>query len=222
MKQAGAKGLVFGLSGGIDSAVVAALAKEAVGSNLIALIMPIESSSSDAEYARAVAKKLKVRVKEIDLSRNYRSLLKVLPKAGGLAGSNLKPRLRMIALYYFANKLDYLVCGTGNRTELELGYFTKYGDGGVDILPIGGLLKEQVRALARELRIPEAIIARPPSAGLWPGQTDEGEMGMSYDEIDAVLKCKGAPFPGAKAKKIRDMIKRAEHKRQGPKICKID
>ena len=105
--------------------------------------------------------------------------------------ANIKPRLRMASLYFIANSLNYLVAGTGNRSEITLGYYTKYGDGGVDVLPIGGLLKSEVRALARELGVPEPMIDKPPTAGLWVGQTDEDEMGFSYDMLEAVPE-KGA------------------------------
>jgi NAD+ synthase len=131
----------------------------------------------------------------------------------------------MAVLYYFANQLNYLVCGTGNKSELMLGYFTKHGDGATDILPIGGLLKKQVRNLAKELRIPQCIINKPPTAGLWPGQTDEGEMGISYRELDDILERMENKtrqiLSKAKVNKVKDMIKRSEHKRQGPKICHI-
>ena len=111
-----------------------------------------------------------------------------VPQGNDLAKANLKPRLRMMILYYFANSQDYLVAGTGNKSELCVGYFTKYGDGGVDILPLGGLLKTEVRKLAKELGIPKEIIDRTPSAGLWKDQTDEGEMGMSYEDLDFCLE----------------------------------
>ena len=224
LKDAGAKGIVMGLSGGVDSAVVAALSKEAVGRNrVLALLMPCQSQKQDSEDARLVAKKLGIKTKRIDLSNIYDNLVKILPKSGGVALANIKPRLRMLTLYYFANKLNYLVCGTGNKSELMVGYFTKHGDGATDILPIGNLLKKQVRALARELGIPENIITKKPSAGLWPGQTDEGEMGITYPELDDILerigKNKKQVLPKAKVNKVKEMIKRSEHKRQGPRIC---
>jgi len=223
LKQAGAKGIVLGLSGGVDSSVVAALAKEAVGkARVLALILPCHSQMQDLRDAKLVAKKLRIKTKSVDLSKIYDSLIGILPKAGNLAKANLKPRLRMSVLYYFANKLNYLVCGTGNKSELMVGYFTKHGDGATDILPIGDLLKKQVRALAKELGIPRRIITKPPTAGLWPGQTDEGEMGITYPELDDILgrienKKKQIVSPD-KVNKVKEMIKRSEHKRQGPKI----
>jgi len=216
----------MGLSGGVDSAVVASLAKEAVGGKrFLALILSCRSQYQDLEDARVVAKKLGIQTRSVDLSGIYDNLIKILPKAGNLAKSNLKPRLRMSVLYYFANKLNYLVCGTGNKSEIMLGYFTKHGDGATDILPIGDLLKRQVRRLAGELGIPTRIITKPPSAGLWPGQTDEGEMGITYPELDDILerleKKNKQMLSKEKLNKVRAMIKKSEHKREGPRICYI-
>ncbi len=216
----------MGLSGGIDSAVVAALVREAIGKDkVLALILPCHSRKQDLEDAKLVAKKLGIRTKIVDLSRIYDNLIKILPKADKLAYANLKPRLRMLTLYYFANKLNYLVCGTGNKSELMVGYFTKHGDGATDILPIGDLLKRDVKKLARQLKILARIINKPPTAGLWPGQTDEGEMGITYLELDDILERlenkKKQILPRKKVDKIKVMIKRSEHKRQGPKVCYI-
>jgi NAD+ synthase len=224
LKESGARGIVLGLSGGIDSSVAAALAKEAAGrKRVLGVFLPCHSHKEDLKHAKAIAAKLGIKTKLLDLSAIYDNLLKILPGAGKTAKVNLKPRLRMLALYYFANKLNYLVCGTGNRSELMVGYFTKHGDGAVDILPIGGLLKEEVRKLAGELAIPKEIIDRVPTAGLWAGQTDEGEMGVLYPELDDILrrlknKKKQALSP-KKVNKIKEMIRRSEHKRQGPRIC---
>lgn len=226
IKQARAKGIVMGLSGGVDSSVVAALVKKAVGKKrVLALLLPCHSQKGDLKDARLVAKKLGIKTRTIDLSNIYDSLIKILPKTGSIARANLKPRLRMLTLYYFANKLNYLVCGTGNKSELMVGYFTKHGDGATDILPIGGLLKKQVRRLAKELGVPEHIITKPPSAGLWSGQTDEGEMGITYSELDDILERienkRKQIASGDKVNKVRQMIKGSEHKRQGPKICYV-
>lgn len=226
LQRSGAKGIVMGLSGGVDSAVVAALAKEAAGrKKFLALILPCQSQRRDLKDAAAVAKGLKVKVKQLDLTPLYDNLTKILPEARGLASHNLKPRLRMLALYYFANKLDYLVCGTGNKSELMMGYFTKYGDGGVDILPLGGLLKKDVKKLAEQLKIPRQIIEKAPSAGLWPGQTDEGEMGITYAELDDILermdKKRRQLSSRKKIELVKKTISRSEHKRKGPQICPI-
>jgi NAD+ synthase len=226
VKDAGAKGIVMGLSGGIDSAVVCALAKEAVGKkNVLCLLLPCHSHIQDAKDARLVAKKLGVKIESVDLTKVYDQFLKVLPVALNLAKANLRPRLRMATLYYFANKLNYLVAGTGNKSEIMAGYFTKYGDGGVDILPIADLLKRDVRKLAGELNIPKSIITKAPTAGLWPGQTDEGEMGITYDLLDDILYRfeHNKPQQAAKEKieKVRRMVLRSKHKRYMPEVCKI-
>ncbi len=227
VKAAGAKGIVLGLSGGIDSAVVAALAKGAVGKdNLLVLFMPCNSHPQDLKDAKLVAHKLGLKFKLVDLSKVYDDFLKILPGAVSIARSNLKPRLRMCTLYYFANKLNYLVCGTGNKSELLVGYFTKYGDGGVDILPIADLFKRQVRQLAKELKIPQGVIVKAPTAGLWHGQTDEGEMGITYDVLDDILDrfCnrKQQVVTSKQVDKVIRMYKRSEHKRKGAEICKVN
>jgi NAD+ synthase len=226
VKHSGAKGIVLGLSGGIDSAVVAALCKEAVGKNkLLVLFMPCNSDPRDLRDAKLVAVKLGLKSKLVDLSSVYNNFLKALPSAVGLARGNLKPRLRMSTLYYFANKLNYLVCGTGNKSELLVGYFTKYGDGGVDILPIADLFKRQVCNLAQELKIPQSIITKPPTAGLWQGQTDEGEMGITYNELDDILDkfCnnKKQVASSIKVNKVKKMHNNSEHKRKGAQICRV-
>jgi NAD+ synthase len=185
--NAGAKGVVIGLSGGIDSSLVAALAARALPGNVLGAVLPCESAPQDAEDARLVATAFQVETVELDLTAAYRALVAVLPDAPRLVRANIKPRLRMAALYYLAASRHYLVCGASNRSELAIGYFTKFGDGGVDMMPIGGLLKGEVVALAKQLGVPQRIIDRPPTAGLWPGQTDEGEMGLRYADLDAAL-----------------------------------
>lgn len=216
------KGVVFGLSGGLDSAVVAVLCKRAFPDSTLALIMPCYSSETDIEHARAVAKKFHIPTSTIALEGVLDSLLRVLPVGDyepatkKLAEANLKPRLRMLTLYYLANRLGYLVVGTGNRSEISVGYFTKYGDGAVDILPLGNLVKRRVRELAIYLGMPKEIIQKPPSAGLWVGQTDEGEMGITYEELDRYLLAREA---GDEVKKKVDvMIAASAHKRATPAI----
>ncbi len=226
VKSADAKGIILGLSGGIDSCVAAALAKEALGSEgVLGLIMPIHSQPSCSQDAASFAQDFGIRTKTLDLSGVYDTFKKVLPEGKALVDANLKPRLRMAALYYYAAGMDYLVCGTGNNSEMMTGYFTKYGDGGVDLLPIARLSKTQVRVLARELGIPERLIAKPPTAGLWPGQTDEEELGVTYPELDDILlriktgRKQVAPLPTVR--KVKMMVARSEHKRLGPKICEL-
>jgi len=221
-KDAGAQGFVLGLSGGVDSSVVAALARLAAGDSVLGVIMPCNSSESDEEHARLISKRFGIVTEYVDLSRAYGVLKQSLPPGSRIAEANLKPRLRMLTLYYFANLNNYLVLGTGNKTELMLGYFTKYGDGGVDLLPIAGLYKHQVRELARDLLVPEPIISKPPSAGLWEGQTDEGEIGLSYDDMDRILMAleKGGTkdVDGSKLAKVKAMMERSRHKKRMPEI----
>jgi NAD+ synthase len=220
VREAGAKGIVVGLSGGIDSSLVAVLSKKAMGSNVLGVIMPCHSNPSDLEHAQALAKKFGIKTHTFDLGPSYDTLMRTLPPGNDIARANLKPRLRMLTLYYFANSLGYLVAGTDNRTESFTGYFTKYGDGGVDILPISHLLKTEVRAMARDLGIPEEIIAKPPSAGLWEGQTDEKEMGITYEDLDKIIEgieegdTKGMD-PGL-VEKAKRMHASTEHKRRLP------
>jgi NAD+ synthase len=191
----GGHGAVFGLSGGIDSAVVAALAKQAFPHHALGVVMPCHSDPRDAEDGGLVAHHFGVPSATVDL----------------------KPRLRMTTLYAFANQLGYRVLGTGNRSELAVGYFTKYGDGGVDLLPIGSLVKSEVRDLARTLGVPERIVTKPPSAGLWADQTDEAEMGLTYEELDAYLLT-GMASPAVQAK-VDAMNAASEHKRALPRIA---
>jgi NAD+ synthase len=196
---AGCKGAVLGMSGGIDSSVVAVLCVKVFPKNTLGLLMPCHSSDQDRVHAEAVAKKFSIPTRMIVLDDIYDAYLKVLPdfkpdpSLARLAQANLKARLRMITLYYNANQLKYLVAGSGNRSELTVGYFTKHGDAGVDILPLGNLVKKEVRELARFLKIPQEIIDKAPSAGLWAGQTDEGEMGFTYEALDNYILTGKAP-----------------------------
>ena len=217
------RGAVFGLSGGIDSAVVAALAKQAFPDHSLGVVLPCHSDPRDAEDGALVAHHFGVPSATVDLGPVYDLLLEQLAGSSSdlqesrLATANLKPRLRMTALYAFANQLGYRVLGTGNRSEITVGYFTKYGDGGADLLPLGGLVKSEVRDLARSLGVPARIMTKPPSAGLWADQTDEAEMGLTYEELDAYLLT-GAASPAVKAK-VDAMNAASEHKRALPRIA---
>jgi len=218
--KAKAEGVVFGLSGGIDSAVVAVLSMRVFPKNTLAIIIPCHSLEADINDTLDLINKFNIPYKIIDLSKVYDSLIHLLndkEKEGSfkLAEANIKPRLRMITLYYFANKLNYLVVGTGNKSELTIGYFTKYGDGGADILPLGNLLKSQVKELAEYLDIPKKIINKLPSAGLWEGQTDEQEIGINYDQLDKYLKI-GKLNNKMIEEKIQDKIAKSAHKRTTP------
>jgi NAD+ synthase len=246
MDQVGAARLVLGLSGGIDSAVVCALSTMAVGpSRVIAAIMPINSRSDDMRDAELVASTFEVIPRTIDLVPAHDALLAAMPGEGGagledanvdperlstrrqLALANVKPRLRMTSLYYLANRYKGLVVGTGNKTELAIGYFTKYGDGGVDVLPLGDLDKTAVRGLARELGVPETVISKAPSAGLWEGQTDEAEIGVSYDQLDQALASvsgqeRKQPIDPTTLERISALVAASEHKRQAIPIFRRD
>ncbi len=215
---AGGKGVVLGLSGGIDSSTLAVLCRKAFPESTLALIMPCHSSEEDEMYARMVAEKFSINIRKIALTSVFDTLLRELsvtnPESNNLAIANLKPRLRMTTLYYFANELKYLVAGTGDRSEITVGYFTKYGDGGADIIPLGHLLKSEVRELGRHLGIPQPIIDKPPSPGLWPGQTGEGELGVSYESIDRYILTGEAP--SEVKKRVDSMARASNHKRQPP------
>lgn len=186
------KPAIVGLSGGIDSAVVVYALVSAIGADHVhGFIMPsAHSQAQDMQDARDMSHSLGIQVTEISIQPildAFHTASQVFTQ-NKLAGMNLQARIRMTLLYGQANTLGALVVGTGNKTELMVGYFTKYGDGGVDLLPLGHLYKHQVYDLARELNVLETIIQKTPSAGLYEGQTDEAELGMSYNELDAILE----------------------------------
>jgi len=219
----GCKGVVVGISGGLDSSVLAVLCHRAFPQSMLGLLMPCYSSQEDVEHARTMVSKFSIPIKTVVLDTVFDTLLKALPddrvdpSVARLAEGNLKARLRMLTLYYFANQLKYMVAGSGNKSELSIGYFTKYGDGGVDILPLGGLVKGQVKELGSFLGIPQEIIDKPPSAGLWQGQTDEGELGLSYDELDRYLITGKAS--NELRERIESMIAASDHKRLPPPVA---
>ncbi|MBN2462679.1 MAG: NAD(+) synthase [Dehalococcoidia bacterium] len=219
---AGGKGVVLGMSGGVDSSLAAVLCKRAFAETTLGVIMPCHSSGIDKEHAELVAAKFHIPVKIVALDEVFDILLENLRGDGydvatqRQAENNIKPRLRMVTLYYFANRLGYLVVGASNKSELSVGYFTKHGDGGSDLMPLANLVKSQVRDLARYLDIPAEIIDKPPSAGLWEGQTDEGELGLLYSELDRYL------ITGEAERKVKDeidfMMNRSTHKRCLPPV----
>lgn len=183
-------GVVLGLSGGVDSALVAKLCADALGpKRVLALALPDGKGGEDLEDARAYARQLGVGFRVVDIAPLVAPFDAALGagKADRVARGNLRARARMVVLYFVANTEERLVMGTGNKSELLTGYFTRWGDGGADFLPIGDLYKTQVRAMARHLGVPGRIVDRLPTAGLWRGQTDEGELGMAYDDLDRVL-----------------------------------
>ncbi len=198
IKKSKTNGVVIGLSGGIDSATSAALCVNALGKNRVfALILPCHSNEADLTDATFIAQYLGIQYKIVDLTETYDTLLHAISHNGeskSLARANMKPRLRMSVLYFYATQRNALVAGTGNKSEDDIGYFTKYGDGGVDFLPIQHLYKHEVREVARYLRLPERIVTRKPTAGLWEDQTDEDELSsqldfpITYEQLDEMLE----------------------------------
>jgi NAD+ synthase len=236
--KAGVSGAVIGISGGIDSALVAALTVKALGRDKVLGIHMPESgltTAVDTEDAKAIADWLGIELRTIDISGIFSAFIAAVPEGESaelLCRGNLKARIRMSLLYFHANQMNRMVIGTGNKTELLLGYYTKYGDGGVDLEPIGGLYKTEVWGLSRMLGVPEPVITKKPSAGLWKGQTDEAELGISYVKVDNVLRMleqNEAPETiistlGVSREQLDSVIKRIErneHKRKAPHAPEI-
>lgn len=224
-KNAGANGLVVGVSGGIDSALVSFLIKQAFPEDSLGVIMPCKSDPTDRLHALKVVEAARLNHVEVDLSETHEVLFQSIKQSISthddwidnrekLGQANLKARLRMSTLYTIANNYNYLVVGTDNAAEWHLGYFTKYGDGGVDCVPIANLTKGDVRKWAKHVGVPTEIIEKPPSAGLWEGQTDEQEMGTTYDMVDRYLDKKEIPQKDREI--IERLHKRSHHKRHMP------
>ena len=215
VSHAGAKGIILGLSGGIDSSVLAALGRESLGhEGVLGVIMPCGSNPDDEQDAKLLADSLDVKYTRVDLSETFRVMCgSIVGNLSPLVCSNMKARLRMVTLYALGQANGLLVCGTSNRSEYETGYFTKYGDSGADLLPLVSFLKRDIRAMAKILGVPEKIITKAPSAGLVDGQTDEGDMGFTYDVLDEYLAAGKINDPSAK-ERIDVMRRRSEHKRK--------
>ncbi|MEB3788826.1 MAG: NAD+ synthase [Desulfurococcales archaeon] len=242
VESAGAKGVVLGVSGGVDSATVLFLSVKALGKDRVtALIMPdaLVTPSKDVEDAKNLTELVGVKTHIVNISPIvdvYKSSLPIYEdeEKDKVPLGNLRARIRMTILYYYANKNNLLVAGTGDRSEILIGYFTKYGDGAVDMLPIGILYKSQVRRLAEYLGVPRDIAFKPSSPRLWPGQTAEGELGISYDEIDVILYSlfdKNIPlekipdYTGISLEKVRkvyELYVKSEHKRRMPPTPPLD
>ncbi len=242
LEEAGAKGYVIGISGGVDSATTFFLAVKSVGAErVLPLIMPDSEVTprEDVEDAKELARLAGLNPHVIDIAPIVRVYTSTIPIYEGseydrVPTGNLRARIRMSLLYYYANKLDLLVLGTGDRSEILIGYFTKYGDGGVDLLPIGILYKSQVRRLAVKLGVPERVAFKPSSPRLWPGQTAEGELGVSYDQVDLVLYAvfdlgmdpsevpEATGVSEAVVERVMDMYRRSEHKRNPPPTPPLD
>lgn len=236
MRKSGAKGFIVGVSGGIDSAVVMKLSARAVGKDKVhAVLMPErDSSKEDLEDAKGLCTAEGVEHSLVDITPAVEAFSKILGgKVERASLANIKARCRMVALYHFANTERRLVAGTSNKSEMLTGYFTKFGDGGADVEPIADLYKTQVWALAKELGIPEKIIEKAPSAGLWKGQTDEGELGITYEHLDAILfgmeqgksgdeVSKLAGVPVKEVRRIAELVRRTTHKRRMAPAPKLE
>ncbi|MFT4883471.1 MAG: NAD+ synthase [Natronomonas sp.] len=230
---AGADGAVIGLSGGIDSTTVAHLAVEALGAeNVKGLLLPSSvNPEADETDAERVAKNLDIDYEIVEIDPVVDSFVDAAPEGAAddrMALGNVRVRTRAVLLYFVANAESRLVLGTGNRSEAATGYFTKYGDQAVDCNPIGNLYKCQVRQLARDLGVPEDLVTRTPTAAMWEGQTDEEEMGLGYDELDAILALHvDGPFskaatvrtlglPEAAIERVVELYEESKHKRSMP------
>ncbi len=232
---AAADGVVVGISGGVDSAVTAALCVRTLGADkVLGVLMPHRDSNPlDLEHGQLLCQHLGIE----SVIHNITPLVDGLEASLGFepdayAHGNAKARCRMLVLYAQAQGRGRLVCGTGNKSELLVGYFTKHGDGGVDLEPIGDLYKTQIWALARYLGLPDVVVNRIPTAGLHPGQTDEQDLGLAYADLDRILKgmeLNTSPDEIARrtgialehVARIEGMVRRSEHKRQAPLVPKI-
>lgn len=235
-KRIGLSKAVIGLSGGIDSAVVAYLAAKALGKrNVMCLIMPYKTSSPDSiEDAMKVVDSLKVPFRKADITKPVDAVFELSKgeEDSIVRMGNVMARIRMILLYDESARCNGLVIGTGNKTEILLGYSTIFGDAACAINPVGDLYKTQLRSLARHLGVPESILDKKPSADLWEGQTDEGELGFTYEEVDRYLYQKIDLRKSAEAlrksgfkdefmNKVDRMVERNQFKRLPPLIAKV-
>jgi NAD+ synthase len=225
---------IIGLSGGLDSSVCAFLAAKALGSkNVIGLILPYRKTfSEDVKDAQSVIRRLGIHSRLIDIAPMVDAYFSRFPTKDKVRIGNKMARERMSILYDFSAKQKALILGTSNKTELLIGYGTIHGDTACAINPLGDLYKTQIRELAAYLGVPEKILAKKPTAGLWPGQTDEGEIGLSYEEIDQILfqlvdnrqtpeAVAAAGFARESIEKIVSLIRNSEFKRKMPPIAKI-
>ncbi len=232
--RAGFRRAVLGLSGGIDSALACVLAAEALGpENVLALRLPYRTSSSDSlEDAQRVIDLTGVQTKTIEISDMVDPLIAKFPEMDAVRKGNIMARMRMVVWYDQSAAFNGLVVGTGNKTEILLGYTTLYGDSACALNPLGDLYKTQVRQLSTALNVPRQIIEKPPSADLWSGQTDEGELGFTYEEVDRLLyllvderyrpeDCVEAGFDEKFVKSVIQKVKRNHFKRVMPPIAKL-
>ena len=218
IKNSGCNGIVVGASGGIDSAVAMALCCRAIGAdNVFAISLPTSiNNPQDVKDVRELCRVYGAKHQVVNIDLIISAFKSTLNFTSPQLSGNLMARARMTILYYYANLNNYLVCGTSNRSEYMIGYCTKWGDNAADFEPIVHLYKNEVYAMARELKIPESIIVKVPSAGLWEGQSDEGEIGMTYDKIDGILKSLENPdwVPlRVEERAVVKMVEGSEHKR---------
>ena len=238
LNLASQKNAIIAVSGGVDSSLITALCSRALGGEYVKTIfMPQRDITDERDITDVIqlTEQYDVTCDSVDITEIVSSYKESLPKYSSehvLSAINIVPRVRMIVSYYYSNRYGGLVMGSSNKTELLTGYFTKYGDGGVDLLPIADLYKCQVRQLGRYLGLPQRILTKPPSAGLWPGQTDEGELGIDFDTLDLILYGRELGMsPGAVAEdleipleKVSGFFKRVEvneHKRRMPLILRL-
>ena len=211
--EANANGVIVGISGGIDSSLVAYLAKKSFPNNSLGVLMPINKDRAfDLDDGIKLVKKINLDYKIINLYDEYKSISNKTNIKSNLTKGNLQARLRMATLYSIAQENNYLVLGTDNKAEYYLGYFTKWGDGGCDLLPIVHLYKSEVFDYAKKVGVPESILNKQPSAGLWENQTDEEELGFTYDNYEQYDK--GLLKNKEIIDKIKLQILKTEHKRK--------
>lgn len=213
LEESKAKGIVFGVSGGIDSALVGAIASKFFKDNHLALTMNINNSQKDVSDARLVISHFNLNHTDVDLENVYKEFCKVVPNVE-IGLGNLKARIRMSVLYSYAVKHNYLVVGTSNADEFITGYFTKYGDSGSDIMPLVNLTKNSVYECAKLLNVPNEIIIKKPTAGLFGNQTDENDLKVSYSTIDNYLE--GKVINQKDKERIEYLKSISEHKRNFP------
>lgn len=193
VEASGAKGIVLGLSGGLDSSTTAALSALAIGGDkVLGLLLPEQETynAKDVEHAKLVAEKFGLKTEMIDVTPTLKTVYNIIPifePTDKICKGNIKARTRIIYIYYYANRLNLLVCGSSNKSETMMGYFTKWGDIAADISPVMDLYKTQVRKLAQRIGVPKEIVTKPASPALWPGQLAEEELGIKYETLDLIL-----------------------------------